>query len=468
MTDPQLAAGREAAARYLRELLLRPGPLPPALGITRASGPGPAPSITSPWPTCWRITCGIRPARRAARTCCPHQLKDTVGRALSGRLLSRSTLALFVAAFGFSTQEEDRLWRLWRGTGRITVLAGPRAMRSRTVAEVTGVLGPRRHQTVSLHDHVYVGADRKLARTRTMQVVEAIVDGLDSIPYLYDTNAVTLEARARGARAPPGPFRADRRPGVRHRHPADPHARPRRDADPGVLDVLPLPGRPGRPGRAGVPPGGHGHPGELRHADRVPPRPAAAPRSGGRSGTGWKDGCWTRSWSAWTTSTRCTATSGRWSGRWSASTGPGSRPAPCPRLGSVSDAQKAVIACGEAAQVGRGQPRPGPGDVINQALRDMAVPARGAGRRSCSRPTPPTWPTARPLGLGRGLLDRLRLDEARIQDMARRSGCSPTRRSRRDDPGARAARRPSGVGCGWPSAGYRSVSSARTSRRGPT
>jgi hypothetical protein len=59
-----------------------------------------------------------------------HQLKDTVGRALSGRLLSRSTLDLFMAAFGFSGQEQERLWRLWRGTGRITVLAGPRAMRS--------------------------------------------------------------------------------------------------------------------------------------------------------------------------------------------------------------------------------------------------------------------------------------------------------------------------------------------------
>jgi hypothetical protein len=135
-----------------------------------------------------------------------HQLKDTVGRALSGRLLSRATLALFIAAFRFSAQEEDRLWRMWRGTGPITVLTGPRAMRPRTAAAVADVLGPRRHQTVSLHDHVYIGADRKPARTRTLQVVEAIVDGLDSIPYIYDTNAVTLELR-QGCGGPPGPFR---------------------------------------------------------------------------------------------------------------------------------------------------------------------------------------------------------------------------------------------------------------------
>ena len=121
-------------------------------------------------------------------------------------MLSRSTLALFVAAFGLTPQEEDRLWRLWRGSGRITVLAGPRAMRSGSVAKVVGELGPRRHQTVSLHDHVVVGADRKLTQTRTLQVVEAIVDGLDAIPYLYDTSAVSLEL-GQGCAGPPGPFR---------------------------------------------------------------------------------------------------------------------------------------------------------------------------------------------------------------------------------------------------------------------
>jgi len=44
-----------------------------------------------------------------------------------------------------------------------------------------------------MHDHVYVGPDGRIERTRTLQVVEAIVDGLNRIPYLYDTNALTLE-----------------------------------------------------------------------------------------------------------------------------------------------------------------------------------------------------------------------------------------------------------------------------------
>jgi hypothetical protein len=123
----------------------------------------------------------------------PHQLKDTVSRALSGRLLSRAALALFIDAFGFSDQECDRLWRLWTGSGRISVLTGARAMTSDAEREVSAALGPRRHQTVSLHDHVHVGSDGRLARARTLQVIEAVADNLDRLPFLYDTNALTLE-----------------------------------------------------------------------------------------------------------------------------------------------------------------------------------------------------------------------------------------------------------------------------------
>ena len=205
MTEPQPAASREAAGRYLRELLLRPGRY---RQLWESHAQRSRPGVINHLAVADVLAQHLWASPRAAghSDVLPHQLKDTVGRALSGRLLSRSTLDLFVAAFAFSSQEQERLWRLWRGTGRITVLAGPRAMRSGAAAEVAGVLGPRRHQTVSLHDHVYVGADRKPARTRTMQVVEAIVEGLDQIPYLYDTNAVTLEL-GQGCTGAPGPVR---------------------------------------------------------------------------------------------------------------------------------------------------------------------------------------------------------------------------------------------------------------------
>jgi hypothetical protein len=44
----------------------------------------------------------------------PYQLADTVSSALSG-VLTRSTLTLFIGAFGFTPAEEYRLWRLWNG-----------------------------------------------------------------------------------------------------------------------------------------------------------------------------------------------------------------------------------------------------------------------------------------------------------------------------------------------------------------
>lgn len=205
MNEPQLVAGREAAGRYLRELLLRPGRYRQLWeSHAQRSRPGAINHLAVAEVLAQHLWDSPRAGGHS--DVLAHQLKDTVGRALSGKMLSRSTLSLFADAFGFTSQEQERLWRLWRGTGRITVLAGPRAMRSGAAAEVAGVLGPRRHQTVSLHDHVYADADRRLARTRTLQVVEALTDGLDAIPYLYDTNAVTLEL-GQGCAGAPGPVR---------------------------------------------------------------------------------------------------------------------------------------------------------------------------------------------------------------------------------------------------------------------
>ena len=134
------------------------------------------------------------PRTSADKDAAARQLKDTVARALSGTLLSRSTLELFIDAFAISDPHADQLWRLWEGSGRVTVLTGENAMGPKTETELREALGPRRHQTVSMHEHVDVGADGQLVRTRTIQVIEAIADGLDRIPYIYNTNALRLEA----------------------------------------------------------------------------------------------------------------------------------------------------------------------------------------------------------------------------------------------------------------------------------
>jgi hypothetical protein len=192
VTDSAPAAGRRAAASYLRELLLRPGAyrrLWEQHVIRARSGE------VNQLAACEVLARHLwnYPRRPGDADVLPHQLKDTVSRALSGRMLSRSALSLFIDAFGFSAREADRLWRLWEGSGLISVLSGPRAMGRDAEQEIAAALGPRRHQTVSLHDHVHVGSDGRLARARTLQVIEAIADELDRIPFLYDTNSLTLE-----------------------------------------------------------------------------------------------------------------------------------------------------------------------------------------------------------------------------------------------------------------------------------
>jgi hypothetical protein len=192
VTGVPAAAGRRAAAGYLRELLQRPGAYRRLWEqhVVRARS-GEITQLAVAEVLARRLW--SYPRGHGDADVLPHQLKDTVSRALTGRLLSRSTLSLFIDAFGFSEAEADRLWRLWEGSGTISVLSGPRAMTPRTEQELHAAIGPKRHQTLSLHDHVWVGAEGLPSRTRTLQVIEAIVDGLDRIPYLYDTKALTLE-----------------------------------------------------------------------------------------------------------------------------------------------------------------------------------------------------------------------------------------------------------------------------------
>jgi hypothetical protein len=193
VTDTPASAGRRAAARYLRELLAEQGRYRRLWGqLAVRSRPGEINQFAVAEVLARHLW--SHPRVVGDEDVLARQLKDTVARALSGMLLSRPTLALFIDAFGMSGVHADRLWRLWEGSGRVSVLSGQRAMGSKTEAELRSALGPRRHQTVSLHDHIYVGSDGRVARARTLQVIEAIADGLDRIPYLYDTNALTLEA----------------------------------------------------------------------------------------------------------------------------------------------------------------------------------------------------------------------------------------------------------------------------------
>jgi len=192
VTDSGQEAYRQAAAAYLRELLLRPGRYRRRWEqYAERSRPGQVNQLAVA-----EVLARYRwahPRSEGDADVLARQLKDTVLRAMSGRMLSRATLTLFTEAFGFSEAEAEQLRRLWAGSSRISVLSGPRAMQPEVMAEVTDVFGPPRFQTVSLHDHLSVGAEGLLTRARELKVIEATADGVDRIPFIHDTDALTLE-----------------------------------------------------------------------------------------------------------------------------------------------------------------------------------------------------------------------------------------------------------------------------------
>jgi glutamate-5-semialdehyde dehydrogenase len=87
----------------------------------------------------------------------------------------------------------------------------------------------------------------------------------------------------------------------------------------------------------------------------------------------------------------------------------------------VSDIAKAVAACGEAAREGARSLAAAPDEAIGEALRGMAIRLRGeAGEVLAANAADVA--AGEDAGLGPGLLDRLRLDGARMTEMARQIG----------------------------------------------
>jgi hypothetical protein len=194
---------RQAAAEYLRELLLRPGrPRRTWEQYAERTRHGQVNQLAVAEVLARHLW--WHPRRQRDGELLPRQLKDTAACALSGRLLSRATLELFIDAFALPDAEQDQLWRLWEGSPRVRMLTGTRAIRPDTANKVAALLGPPGHQTVSLHDHAFVRADGRIGGVRTIQVLESLRDGLDSIPYIYDTSALTLRV-GHGCEPPVGP-----------------------------------------------------------------------------------------------------------------------------------------------------------------------------------------------------------------------------------------------------------------------
>jgi hypothetical protein len=116
------------------------------------------------------------------------RLKDRVHRALAGRVMSRATLDLFLAAFGIDGPDADELTGLLeRGTG------GQQAVRP----ALAGPEPSTTYRTVALSESLTLGPDGRGRRLRTIHVVRA-VRTLPGYRYLLEPGAVGLSVLRAG------------------------------------------------------------------------------------------------------------------------------------------------------------------------------------------------------------------------------------------------------------------------------
>ena len=194
--------GQAAVAAYLRELLLRPGRYRRRWEqYAERSRRGQVNQLAVAEVLAHYLW--EHPRNTGDTDVLPRQLKDTTSRVLSGRLLSKAALTLFMDAFDLDTWDRDRILKLWDGSGRIRVLSGSGAVPAGKLAG----FGQPTYRTLSLHDHHYLGRDGFPARHRTLHVIEALADGLDRVPCRADTNALSVEV-GQGCEEVAGPVRA--------------------------------------------------------------------------------------------------------------------------------------------------------------------------------------------------------------------------------------------------------------------
>jgi hypothetical protein len=191
MHDATRLTGQRAAGEYLRQLLLKPGPYRDAWQSHVAR---PHDGVINQLAVA-EVIARQNAARghSGARQMPPYQVRDVVSEALFGGRLTAATLQTFIDAFGFSDEESQRLRRLLAGSSRISVMSGTQAVPTFAEQDLDAAIGPRRHLTLSMHDHVWVGSDGRIDRGRHLQVIEANAQGVDRIPFICDTNVLTLE-----------------------------------------------------------------------------------------------------------------------------------------------------------------------------------------------------------------------------------------------------------------------------------
>ncbi len=190
MSDAARLTAQRAAAEYLRQLLLKPGAYRTSWQRQVAR---PRDDVINQLALAEVIASHLTSGHAAEAPVMPYQLRDIVSGALSGSQLSTETLEWFIGAFGIAAHEAGQLRRLLAGSSRIGVLSGTLAIPPGLEPDVDAAVGPRLHQTLSLHDHIWVGPDGLIDRSRTLHVIEATAPGVDRIPFVTNNNVLTLE-----------------------------------------------------------------------------------------------------------------------------------------------------------------------------------------------------------------------------------------------------------------------------------
>jgi hypothetical protein len=190
MSDAARLTAQRKAAQHLRQLLLKPGAYRTAWQRHVAK---PRDDVINQLAIAEVLASHLTPGHAGDAALMPYQLRDIVSGALSGSQLSGETLEWFIEAFSLTEQDAGQLRRLLAGSARIGVLSGTHAVPFSVEPDVNAAIGPRRHETLSLHDHIWVGPDGRIDRARTLHVIEAIAPDVDRIPFACDNNVLTLE-----------------------------------------------------------------------------------------------------------------------------------------------------------------------------------------------------------------------------------------------------------------------------------
>jgi hypothetical protein len=186
------AYNQRATADYLRQLLLQPGV---CLELWSRYVGRDHEGVINQQAVTEVLTGHLRavPRRPGDVRIAPYQLRETVAEALAGRRLSNQALHLFISAFQIRDEDAQQLWELWHGVPAARTVSGQEAVSPRVENAVVAALGQCRHLTLSMNEHIWIGADRRIDQYHITQVVEAGEDGLNRIPFICDLPSFDLQ-----------------------------------------------------------------------------------------------------------------------------------------------------------------------------------------------------------------------------------------------------------------------------------